>query len=95
MIGQRLCDPEYQELRRIQRLAASPQMSRAERMVEFTLDGGELALLRLGVDWTVTPEALKKAYREASKHAHPDRGGSQADFVELGRAHELVKALLG
>lgn len=92
---QRASDPEYFSLRAMQRAVARSLPSRGQRMIDFVLDGGELALLRLGLDWSVTEASLKRAYRTASGAAHPDRGGSQAGFVTVANDHKLVRAMLG
>lgn len=44
----------------------------------------------LGVDKKATPEQIKKAYRKLAKAHHPDRGGDEARFKEVGRAHEVL-----
>lgn len=69
--------------------------SKEGRMLVFVLDGGEIALARLGLDWSVTPETLKRAYRAACQTAHPDRGGSTEAFHVVTRAHALIKEYLG
>lgn len=49
----------------------------------------------LGMDKTPTDEAeIKAAYRERAKVKHPDAGGSQAEFIELGRAQNEALAWL-
>jgi hypothetical protein len=94
LAAQRQSDPEYASLRRAQLAVSVSISSRAQRMIDFALDGGELALLRLGLDWSVTPETLRAAYRAASLKMHPDRGGSQSEFVALTQARDLVSRLL-
>lgn len=37
---------------------------------------------------------LKTAYRSASKKAHPDTGGTEAKFVQVNRAYDLLMALV-
>lgn len=91
VIRQRLSDPDFASWRNVTR---SPGHTRAERMAECILDGGDLALLRLGLDWSVTAEQLKAAHRSASKRSHPDCGGSQQDFIEVQEAHRLIQAFL-
>lgn len=44
----------------------------------------------LGVDRKATKEQVKKAYRKRAKKAHPDKGGSNADFSALGSAYALL-----
>lgn len=39
-------------------------------------------------------ETLKAAYRRESLRIHPDRGGSDADFVALTKAYKLLKKFL-
>lgn len=44
----------------------------------------------LGVDRQADERTLKKAYRrEAMKH-HPDKGGSEEKFAEIGHAYEVL-----
>jgi hypothetical protein len=91
---QRDADPEFAEARRIQRAVTEQLPSRAQRMIGFILDGGELALLRLGLNWTVTPARLKDAYREEAKEHHPDRGGLSGRFKQLQRDRDLIAKFL-
>lgn len=44
----------------------------------------------LEVDPSATPDVIKKAYRKKIVHAHPDRGGSEADFIAIQRAYECL-----
>jgi DnaJ-class molecular chaperone len=44
----------------------------------------------LGVDKNSSPEDIKKAYREKSKSAHPDRGGSNEEQANLNKAYTLL-----
>lgn len=37
-----------------------------------------------------TQSMLKDAYRRAAQKAHPDRGGSQAKFVEVTQAYTVL-----
>lgn len=46
----------------------------------------------LGVDRGVDADALRVAYREASKHAHPDRGGSAAAQAKVNAAYSVMMA---
>jgi hypothetical protein len=42
----------------------------------------------LGLLPPYTPEDVRMAYHERAKQAHPDHGGSVADFVKLQEAHD-------
>ncbi|KAH8061359.1 hypothetical protein JL722_3973 [Aureococcus anophagefferens] len=45
----------------------------------------------LGVACDFSPEELRRAYRSASRDAHPDKeGGSQAKFTAVARAYEVL-----
>lgn len=44
----------------------------------------------LGVSFDATPEALRLAYRDASRRAHPDRGGSHEAQVKVNLAFEIL-----
>ncbi|HEX3852192.1 MAG TPA: J domain-containing protein [Polyangiaceae bacterium] len=95
LVEQRNADPEFGVMRAIQQALGANLPSRAHRILNFVINGGELALLRLGLDWTVTEETLKRAFRASSLDAHPDRGGSQEEFVALTQANQLVLTMLG
>ena len=43
--------------------------------------------VRLGVGLPCTPQDVEQAYLEKVKQAHPDRGGTQEDFLELQDAY--------
>lgn len=45
----------------------------------------------LGVDGSSTEDEIKKAYRKMAIKLHPDRGGSQEDFIRLQEAWEDYK----
>lgn len=45
----------------------------------------------LGVDRSSTEDEIKKAYRKMAIKLHPDRGGSQEDFISLQEAWEDYK----
>ena len=45
----------------------------------------------LGVDVGVDGAELKKAYKIAALKAHPDKGGSQAEFIRVTQAYELLR----
>lgn len=44
----------------------------------------------LNIGWPVTAEQLKTAYRDAAKKAHPDAGGSNAAFIKVTQAYEVL-----
>lgn len=46
----------------------------------------------LGIDpaLTISDEALRAAFREAGKTAHPDAGGGDAEFARLREAFEIL-----
>jgi hypothetical protein len=44
----------------------------------------------LGVECSATTAEIQKAYRRSSVRVHPDHGGSQADFVQLCRAKDVL-----
>lgn len=48
----------------------------------------QAAVERLGLALPVTPGDVKQAYFQKARDAHPDRGGSAADFHEVQRAFE-------
>lgn len=45
----------------------------------------------LGVDRSSTEDEIKKAYHKMAIKLHPDRGGSQEDFIKLQEAWEDYK----
>jgi hypothetical protein len=90
LAAQRVADPEFSASTSLLKFMPS----RGARMAVFALAGGELALLRLGLDWTVTPEKLKAAHREACRSAHPDRGGTAEEFIAVNAAHKLIADML-
>ncbi|HIK40468.1 hypothetical protein [Thermoleptolyngbya sp. M55_K2018_002] len=49
-----------------------------------------LALLNLGPFTPLTPESLKRAYKQAMKTAHPDTGGSKELAQRVNEAYEAV-----
>jgi hypothetical protein len=49
-----------------------------------------LALLNLGPFAPITPESLKRAYKQAMKTAHPDTGGSKELAQRVNEAYEAV-----
>ena len=57
---------------------------------EILCAGGKDYYKVLGVDRQADDRTLKKAYRrEAMKH-HPDKGGSEEKFAEIGQAYEVL-----
>ena len=44
----------------------------------------------LGLHWPVNREQVKRAYREKSKQAHPDVGGSADEFSAVQEAYEVL-----
>jgi hypothetical protein len=50
----------------------------------------QLAMLNLGPFTPITPEAIKRAYRQAMKAAHPDTGGSKEQAQKVNEAYEAV-----
>lgn len=45
----------------------------------------------LGVGKDASADEIKKAYRRAAVKHHPDQGGDEAKFKELGEAYEVLK----
>jgi DnaJ domain len=45
----------------------------------------------LGVSKTADATAIKRAYRKLAVKLHPDKGGSQEKFKELGEAYQVRK----
>ena len=43
---------------------------------------------RLGIPANSTKEQIEQAFREKARTAHPDRGGSSEEFIELIKAKE-------
>jgi molecular chaperone DnaJ len=44
----------------------------------------------LGVNKNSTPDEIKKAYRNAVKEHHPDKGGDEEKFKEVSEAYEVL-----
>lgn len=44
----------------------------------------------LGVERAADVKAIRRAYRKKAKSAHPDAGGSQAEFEAIKRAHDVL-----
>ena len=49
--------------------------------------------VRLGLSFPCTTAEVKAAYRRLVKQAHPDQGGSQAEFLKLQAAYEQALRL--
>jgi hypothetical protein len=94
LAAQRNADPEFAEWLKAERVYAESMGSRPMKMAVFVLDGGEDAMVLLGVDWAVDVDALKRAYRAASFACHPDRGGSREDFIAVTEAYRMVSAFV-
>ena len=62
------------------------------RIVALVLDGGELAMARLGLGWDSTAKDLKHAQKAAALSAHPDRGGSAETMARINRDCDLLRA---
>ncbi len=45
----------------------------------------------LGIGKNASPDEIKKAYRRLAVQHHPDRGGDEAQFKEVGEAYEILK----
>jgi DnaJ-domain-containing protein 1 len=54
-------------------------------------DASSQALAILGVDVTASWEEVQSAYRRKAQRAHPDRGGSAADFAEVQGAYRELR----
>src|SRR5664280_1025255 len=44
----------------------------------------------LGVPKSATADEIKKAYRRLARKHHPDAGGSEEKFKEVGEAYEIL-----
>jgi len=51
-----------------------------------------IAILRLPDEFDLLD--LKTAYRTAAKKAHPDAGGTEAEFIRIDRAYNLLSSML-
>jgi hypothetical protein len=93
--NQRLADREY-ATRRAREAEIAKKIGRdaSWRMYDFVLDGGEFAMVRLGIDYSVTAETLAHAYKARAIACHPDRGGDSAAMARLNADRDLVRALL-
>lgn len=65
-------------------------MSTAEKQKLPPVISPEQAAQILGVALTSDPQVIHQAYRVAAKRAHPDVGGSAAQFAHIRSAYELL-----
>lgn len=49
------------------------------------------AQIILGVAPSATDDEIKTAFRRAAMRAHPDRGGSIAEFQKVNKAFEILR----
>lgn len=49
------------------------------------------AFQRLGLEAGASPDEVRSAYRSEVKEAHPDRGGTEAEFKQLREAYTTAK----
>ncbi len=49
----------------------------------------------LGVEQDATREEINKAYRKKVAVAHPDKGGSNEEFIKVQAAYEAIKQFRG
>lgn len=86
-------DPQYAVLRKISEPNANA--TRTLKMIAAVLDGGDAGLALLGCTWSSSPDEIRRAYREASLHAHPDREGGNASLMTaLNQAYTIVRAFV-
>jgi hypothetical protein len=52
------------------------------------------ALELLGLGWPTTQELLASAFRKAALKAHPDRGGTNEQMLQVNKANEVIRAAL-
>lgn len=45
--------------------------------------------------WPIDEGSLRRAYRKAAMRSHPDRGGTNSEFVEVQRSKEHLQNWLG
>lgn len=48
------------------------------------------AILYLGLNYPVTQDSIKKAYRRLAREYHPDAGGSEEHFKRLTQAYQVA-----
>ena len=78
-----------------QKEKAFPEVLKKEEMTEFKISMGMLPhLIVLGLDLHVGAEysvsELKRVYYQKSRKFHPDRGGTEKDFVNMRSAYEGI-----
>ena len=45
---------------------------------------------QLGIDQDASPYQIKKAYRKLANQSHPDKGGSDQDFIKIKTAYDIL-----
>lgn len=72
---------------------AQEARERAERIVASVFGGPSLsdAEKTLGVRRPFSADELRRAYRIRARQAHPDAGGTDAAFIAVRRAYELLQ----
>ena len=55
----------------------------------------EAPFVALGLSGGATPEAVRRAYKQLARSAHPDGGGTAAQFRTLRRHYERAMRSLG
>ena len=67
-------------------------MKLTQLLLEFSISIEDaLSILNIGIEDASDDEKLKKAYREASKLAHPDRGGTTEDMQKVNISYDILK----
>lgn len=72
--------------RQLEKLRCAPDSRRAQI---------EAAVGLLGLPLPFPPGELKRAFRDAARRHHPDRGGTDAMMIQIIAAHRLLTAFLG
>lgn len=65
-----------------------PETTRSPPPVDGSVDS---AFQRLGLEAGASAEEVRSAYRSEVKEAHPDRGGTEAEFKRLREAYTTAK----
>lgn len=60
------------------------------RMLAAALEGGDLALAVMGLTWSATSDDVRKKYKAYVLSDHPDKGGSQDDFLTMTWARDVL-----